>query len=174
MKHLPGARTPNNATRTEGPKFPETSRPDQFPKSATPSHTNWTAMARIRKPKILLMAPTALGPSRRTNGPPSQKNNNTDRATPAMPITMPKYEAALSTCAASAMTTPIAPGPDMSGIASGVRDISSLSCASWLSSGVIAGVGRDHTPCSIGNDKASGNLQHGQRDAEKMQHESAK
>ena len=34
-----------------------------------------------------------------------------------MPMTMPRYEAELSTCAASAMTTPIAPGPDISGIA---------------------------------------------------------
>jgi hypothetical protein len=87
-------------------------------------------MAKIRKPKILLIAPTALGPSRRTNGPPSQKNSNTESAIAPMPITMPIYEAALSTCAASAITTPMAPGPDISGIASGVSEISSLSCAS--------------------------------------------
>ncbi len=37
-------------------------------------------MARIRKPKILLMAPTALGPSRRTSGPPSPKKRVTLRA----------------------------------------------------------------------------------------------
>src|SRR5580693_3942134 len=109
----------------------------QFLKSATPSQTNWTAMARIRKPKILLMAPTALGPSRRTNGPPSQKKSNTVSATAAMPMTMPMYDAVLSTLAASPMTTPMAPGPDISGIASGVREISSLSCASLLSSGVM-------------------------------------
>src|SRR5271155_2156958 len=94
-------------------------------------------MARIRNPKILLMAPTALGPNRRTNGPPNQKKSNTVSAIPAMPITMPMYEAALSTLAASAMTTPMAPGPDISGIASGVREMSSLSCASLLSSGVM-------------------------------------
>src|SRR5271169_930055 len=94
-------------------------------------------MARIRKPKILLMAPTTLGPSRRTSGPPNQKNSSTVRATPAMPITMPRYEAVLSMCAASAITTPMAPGPDINGMASGVREMSSLSCASWLSSGVM-------------------------------------
>ena len=94
-------------------------------------------MARIRKPKILLIAPTALGPSRRTSGPPNQKNSNTVSAIAAIPMIIPKYEAALSTCAASAITTPMAPGPDMSGMASGVREISSLSCASWVSSGVM-------------------------------------
>src|SRR5580704_5368967 len=94
-------------------------------------------MARIRKPKILLMAPTALGPRRRTSGPPNQKKSNTESATPPIPMIMPRYEVVLSTCAASAMTTPIAPGPDMSGMASGVREMSSFSCASWLSSGVM-------------------------------------
>src|SRR5580658_7466372 len=62
----------------------------QFLKSATPSQTNWTAMARIRKPKILLMAPTALGPRRRTSGPPNQKNRRTESATPAIPMTIPR------------------------------------------------------------------------------------
>src|ERR1019366_3332555 len=35
------------------------------------------------------------------------------------------------------MTTPIAPGPDISGMASGASEMSSLSAASWLSSGVM-------------------------------------
>src|ERR1700716_4323632 len=46
----------------------------QFLKSATPSHTSWTAMARIRKPKMRLIAPTAPGPRRRTSGPPIIRN----------------------------------------------------------------------------------------------------
>jgi hypothetical protein len=42
-------------------------------KSATPFHTNCTAMDRIRNPKIRLIAPMALGPRRLTNGPPSRR-----------------------------------------------------------------------------------------------------
>ena len=61
----------------------------QLMKSAMPSVTNWTAMAKIKKPNILLIAPTALGPSLRTSGPPSQKKRTTLRAIPAIPMTMP-------------------------------------------------------------------------------------
>src|ERR1700730_17131889 len=59
-------------------------------KSATPSQTSWTAMARIRKPKMRLIAPTAPGPSRRTSGPPIHRNKKTDKPTATMPITMPR------------------------------------------------------------------------------------
>src|SRR5580693_7434077 len=45
-----------------------------------PFHTSCTAMARIRKPKILLITPTAWGPKRRACGSPSHKNKATLRA----------------------------------------------------------------------------------------------
>src|SRR5579863_1673728 len=71
--HLRGARAPVRDTRGIGAGFPENSAllcsvagrspfgfaqgrsaPHVQPrKSATPSHTSWTAIARIRKPKIL-------------------------------------------------------------------------------------------------------------------------
>src|ERR1035438_6606419 len=95
MEHLSGARAPVSVTRINPPKFQELWVETQFWKSATPFHTSWTAMARIRKPKILLIAPTALGPRRRTSGPPMQKNSATLSAIPAMPMTIPRYADAL-------------------------------------------------------------------------------
>src|SRR5207302_2386425 len=80
--------------------------------SATPSHTNCTAIARIKNPKIRLMAPTALGPRRATSGPPNRKNRQTVTASAATPTTMPRYAVQLSTCAASPITTPIDPGQE--------------------------------------------------------------
>src|SRR3984957_19117954 len=38
------------------------------------------------------------------------------------------------------MTTPLDPGPDINGIASGVREMSSLLAASWVSAGVMRDV----------------------------------
>ena len=43
-------------------------------KSAAPFHTNCTAIARIRNPKMRLIAPMAPGPRRFTNGPPRHSN----------------------------------------------------------------------------------------------------
>ena len=43
-------------------------------KSAAPFHTSCTAIARMRNPKMRLIAPTAPGPRRFTNGPPSCRN----------------------------------------------------------------------------------------------------
>ena len=42
--------------------------------SATPSHTNCTAIASSKNPKIRLIAPSAPGPSRFTIGPPRHRN----------------------------------------------------------------------------------------------------
>ncbi len=71
------------------------------------------------------------------------------------------------------MTTPIAPGPDSSGMASGVSEISSLSWASCALLRRDARMRSDHAPRGVGDDQSAGNLQDGQRDAEKMQHEAA-
>src|ERR1039458_3720507 len=127
----PGALAPVWDTRATEPRFQENSdqwmqsrasRPRHTSyvlKSATPSHTSWTAVASIKKPKILLMAPTALGPKRRTSGHPSKRT--VLRKAPPRQCRLPclRYDAALSTCAAKPMTTPMAPGPDISGMASG-------------------------------------------------------
>src|ERR1019366_7823203 len=96
-EHLSGARAPVSVTRTKALKFQELSGQTQFWKSATRFHTSWTAMATIRKPKILLIAPTALGPRRLTSGPPRTKNRVTLSATAAIPMIIPRYAAALST-----------------------------------------------------------------------------
>ena len=59
-------------------------------KSAMPSATNCTAIAKSRKPKMRLIAPAAPGPRRFTSGPPSRRNKYTTRPSAMMPMTMPR------------------------------------------------------------------------------------
>jgi hypothetical protein len=59
-------------------------------KSATPSHTNCTAIARIKNPKMRLMAPVAHGPSRSTSGPPRRRNRYTASPIAVIAITIPR------------------------------------------------------------------------------------
>jgi len=59
-------------------------------KSATPSHTNCTAIARIKNPKMRLMAPVAHGPRRSTSGPPRRRNRYTASPIAVIAITIPR------------------------------------------------------------------------------------
>ena len=59
-------------------------------KSATPSHTNCTAIARMKNPKMRLTAPVAHGPIRSTSGPPRRRNRYTASPIAAIAITIPR------------------------------------------------------------------------------------
>jgi len=101
-------------------------------KSATPSHINCTAIARIRNPKMRLIAPAALGPSRPPAGLQTQKKINRKRQRRDA-----DHHAEVSSQAVDMrrqpITTPIEPGPESMGMAIGVREMSALVMASSLS-----------------------------------------
>ena len=72
------------------------------------------------------------------------------------------------------MTTPIAPGPDISGMASGVSEMSSLFSASWLSAGVMRACDVTMPQAVLATINPPAIFSTGRRDAEEVQHEAAK